>query len=138
MRISAVTPYLIVSGAPAAIDWYRDIFGAEELSRATGGARQVVQAELRIGSSSIFIGDEHVNYEDIHGPMRVGGTPVYLDIETDDVAAVFGRAIAAGATAIRQPTSPDLPVQSAKFRDPFGHVWLITRTAAGGDSTQPA
>jgi PhnB protein len=129
MRISAVTPYLIVAGAPAAIDWYRDVFGAEELSRATGGARQVVHAELRIGSSSIFIGDEHANYEDIHGPMRVGGTPVYLDVETDAVAELFERALAAGATAIRQPTSADMPIQSAKFRDPFGHIWLVTRSS---------
>jgi PhnB protein len=128
--ISGVTPYLIVAGAPEAIDWYVRIFDAEEISRATGGAGQIVHAELRIGTSSVFIGDEHVNYEDIHGPMRVGGSPVYLDIETDDVAGLFERAVAGGATAIRQPTSPDMPVQSAKFRDPFGHIWLITRSAA--------
>jgi PhnB protein len=128
--ISGVTPYLIVAGAPDAIAWYVRVLNASEISRATGGAGQVVHAELRIGPSSIFIGDEHVNYEDIHGPMRVGGTPVYLDVETDDVAGLFERAVAAGATAIRQPTSPDLPVQSAKFRDPFGHIWLITRSAS--------
>lgn len=128
--ISGVTPYLIVAGAPDAIRWYVRVLNASEISRATGGAGQVVHAELRIGPSSIFIGDEHVNYEDIHGPMRVGGTPVYLDVETDDVAGLFERAVAAGATAIRQPTSPDLPVQSAKFRDPFGHIWLITRSAS--------
>jgi PhnB protein len=129
--ITGVTPYLIVAGAPEAIAWYMRVLDAQELSRATGGAGQVVHAELRIGPSSVFIGDEHVNYEDIHGPMRVGGSPVYLDVETDDVSGLFERAIAAGATAIRQPTSPDMPVQSAKFRDPFGHVWLITRSSAG-------
>jgi PhnB protein len=127
--ISGVTPYLIVAGAPEAIDWYVRAFDASEISRAIGGAGQVVHAELRIGSSSIFIGDEHVNYEDIHGPMRVGGSAVYLDVETDDVAGLFDRAVAAGASAIRESTSLDLPVQSAKFRDPFGHIWLITRSA---------
>jgi PhnB protein len=130
MTISSVTPYLIVAGAPEAIDWYVRVFGAEEISRATGGAGQVVHAELRIGQSSIFIGDEHVRYEDIHGPMRVGGTPVYLDVETNDVAELFERAVTAGAIAIRQPTNADMPVQSAKFRDPFGHIWLITRSAS--------
>lgn len=129
MRISGVTAYLIVADAPAAIDWYRDVFGAAEISRATGGAGQVVHAELRIGPSSIFLGDEHVNYEGIHGPKRIGGTPVYLDVETDDVVALFDAAIAAGATAVRNPTDRAMPVQSAKVRDPFGHVWLITRTA---------
>ena len=51
------------------------------------GAGRIAHAELRIGASSIFIGDEHVHYEGIHAPPRVGGTPVYLDLETDDVAA---------------------------------------------------
>jgi PhnB protein len=126
--ISAVTPYLIVDGASAAIDWYRDVLGAEEITRWTGGAGRIAHAELRIGGSRIFIGDEHVQYEDIHAPPRIGGTPVYLDIETDDVAALFAAAIAAGATEIRAPTDPQQAVWSAKVLDPFGHIWLITHT----------
>ena len=127
--MATVTPYLIIDGASAAIDWYREALGAEEVSRMTGGAGRIAHAEIRIGSSPVFIGDEHVHYEDIHGPLRIGGTAVYLDLETDEVAAVFERAIAAGATPIRQPTDPAMPIQSAKFRDPFGHVWLLTRSA---------
>ncbi len=126
-----MTPYLVVDGGPAAIDWYREAFDAVEVSRSIGGGGRIAHAEIRIGPSSVFIADEHVNYEDIHGPMRIGGSPVYLDIETDDVAGLFERAIAAGARAIRQPTDPQMPVQSAKVRDPFGHIWLITRSAAG-------
>ena len=123
-----VTPYLIIDGAAAAIDWYREAFDATEVSRMTGGAGRIAHAEIRIGSSSIFIGDEHVAYEGIHAPPRVGGTPVYLDLETDDVAGLFERAVAGGAEPIRQPTDPALPIQSAKVRDPFGHIWLITRS----------
>jgi PhnB protein len=123
-----VTPYLIIDGASAAIDWYREVFGAEEVTRWTGGAGRIAHAELRIGESSIFLGDEHVDYEDIHAPPRIGGTPVYLDIETDDVGRLFERAVAAGAVEIRAPTDPQQAVQSAKVRDPFGHVWLITRS----------
>jgi PhnB protein len=127
----SVIPYLIVDGAAAAIDWYREVFGAEEVDRMTGGAGRIAHAEIQIGSSSVFIADEHPNYESIVGPERVGGTPVYLDIETDDVAAVHDRAVAAGATSIRAPTDPSMAVRSAKVRDPFGHVWLITRSSAG-------
>jgi len=129
MTIRGVTPYLIVDGAAVAIDWYRDVFGAEEVTRMTGGAGRVAHAELRIGSFAVFLGDEHPHYEEILAPPRIGGTPVYLDIETDDVAGIFERAVAAGATAIRAPTDPEMEVQSAKFRDPFGHIWLITRSS---------
>lgn len=124
----SVTPYLIVDGGAAAIDWYRDVFGATEVTRLTGGAGRIAHAEIRIGSSSIFVADEHPHYEDIHAPPRIGGTSVYLDLETDDVASLFDRAVAAGATPIRHPTDPSQGIWSAKLRDPFGHIWLITRT----------
>ncbi|HEY6607940.1 MAG TPA: VOC family protein [Candidatus Limnocylindria bacterium] len=124
-----VTPYLVIDGAAAAIDWYREVFDAVEVERQTGGAGRVAHAELRFGDSSIFIGEEHPHLEDIFGPQRIGGSPVYMDLESVDVTATFDRAVSAGATAIRRPTDPSLPLQSAKVRDPFGHVWLITRSA---------
>ncbi|HET9415917.1 MAG TPA: VOC family protein [Candidatus Limnocylindria bacterium] len=123
-----VVPYLVVDGGHEAIDWYRNVLGAEEVSRMTGAAGRVAHAELRIGDSTIYLGDEHPHLEDIFGPLRVGGTPVYLDLETDDVAGIFERAVTAGADPIRQPTSRELPMQTAKFRDPWGHIWLVTRT----------
>jgi PhnB protein len=123
-----VVPYLVVDGGHEAIDWYRDVLGAEEVSRMTGAAGRVAHAALRIGDSTIYLGDEHPHLEDIFGPLRIGGTPVYLDLETDDVEAIFERAITAGADAIRQPTARELPIQTAKFRDPWGHIWLLTRT----------
>jgi PhnB protein len=128
MNVRGVTPYLIVDGGAEAIGWYRDVFGAEEVARMTGGAGRIAHAELRIGGASIFLGDEHPHLEGILAPAGIGGTPVYLDLETDDVTGCFDRAVAAGAEVIRVPTDPSLPVQSAKVRDPFGHVWLITRS----------
>jgi PhnB protein len=124
-----VTPYLVVDGGHEAIDWYREVFGAEEVARMTGAAGRVAHAELRIGGSTIYLGDEHPHLEEIFAPPRIGGTPVYLDVETDDVADLFERAVRAGADAIRQPTDPALPLQTAKIRDPFGHIWLITRSS---------
>lgn len=126
--IRSVVPHLVVNGGHEAIDWYVEVFDAEEVSRATGAAGRVAHAELRFGGSTLYLGDEHPHLEDIFAPPRIGGTPVYLDLETDDVAELFERAVTAGADAIRQPTDPELPMQTAKFRDPFGHVWLITRS----------
>jgi PhnB protein len=129
MSIRGVTPYLIVDGAAAAIAWYIEAFDASEVTRMTGGAGRIAHAELRIGPASVFIADEHPHYEMIVGPAKTGGTPVYLDVETADVVGLHDRAVAAGATSIRAPTDPAMAVQSAKVRDPFGHVWLITRVS---------
>lgn len=98
--MAAVTPYLVVNGGHEAIDWYREVFGAEEVSRSVGAAGRVAHAELRIGGSSIYLGDEHPHLEDIFAPRRIGGTSVYLALETDDVAALFERAVTAGLYAV--------------------------------------
>lgn len=131
MTAPRVTPYLVIDGAAAAIAWYVNVLGAVEVERQTGGAGRIAHAEIRIGGSTLFVGDEHVHYEDIHAPGRIGGTPVYLDLETDDVAGLFERAIAAGAVTIRRPTDPSLPIGSAKVRDPWGHIWLFRRSGGG-------
>lgn len=132
--ITSVTPYLVVDDASAAIDWYAVVFGATEVARMTGGAGRIAHAELRIGPTAIYLADEHPHHEGIVGPAKVGGTPVYLDVETDDVVELHDAAVAAGATSIRTPTDPALPIQSAKVRDPWGHIWLLTRTPEPAES----
>jgi len=126
MTLRSVTPYLVIEGAARAIDWYVEVLDAVEVSRMVGGAGRVAHAELRIGPSTIFLGEEHPHLEEIHAPPRIGGTPVYLDLETDDVATVHDRMVAAGATSIRAPTDSALPIRTAKVRDPFGHIWLLS------------
>ena len=50
-----------------------------------------------------------------------------IDLEVEDVDAAVDRAVNAGATLVRPPDHPTSGVQAGKVRDPFGHVWLITR-----------
>jgi PhnB protein len=127
MRITAVTPYLAIQGAGAAIDWYRDVFGAEEVLRWQDPDGRISHAEIRIGGAPIFLADEHPEFEHIVGPLTLGGSPILLDLEVDDVDGLFERAVAAGATPVRPPDHPTVGVQAAKITDPFGHVWLLTR-----------
>jgi len=53
-----VTPYLVVKGAAAAIDFYKAAFGATELFRMPQSDGRVGHAELRIGDSVIMLADE--------------------------------------------------------------------------------
>ena len=127
MRITAVTPYLVIQGAAAAIDWYRDVFGAAEVLRMHAPDGRISHAEIRIGDVPVFLADEHPDFEHIVGPLTLGGSPVLLDLDVDDVEGLFERAVAAGATPVRPPDHPTSGVQAAKITDPFGHVWLLTR-----------
>ena len=55
----AVTPYLVVSGAAAAIEFYKKAFGAEEIRRMADGGR-IGHAEIRIGPSLVMLADAYV------------------------------------------------------------------------------
>ena len=91
-----VTPYLIVDGANAAIDFYSSVLGASERMRMAGPDGKVGHAELGIGDSVIMLADEHLEM-DVRGPRTVGGTPVTLHVYVEDADSAFERAIQAGA-----------------------------------------
>jgi len=59
------------------------------------------------------------------GPKSVGGTSVTLSVYVDDVDAVFGRALAAGAPEVRAVDNQFYGDRSGQFEDPFGHRWNV-------------
>jgi PhnB protein len=130
--IRALAPYLVVRNARAAIEFYRAAFGAEEQQLIPEPDGRIGHATLSIGPALLFLADEHPELESIVGPETLGGTSVILDLEVEDVDAAVDRAVQAGATLVRPPDHPTSGVQAGKVRDPFGHVWLITRVI--GDS----
>ena len=126
-NIRAVTPYLAVRDAHAAIAFYAAAFGAVRKLLIEEADVRVGHATLGIGAGALFLADEHPEFEGIVGPETLGGTSVTIDLEVDDVDAVVDRAVNAGATLVRPPDHPTSGVQAGKVRDPYGHVWLITR-----------
>ena len=120
-----VTPYLIVRGAAAAIDFYRTAFGAAERMRmdAPGGA--VGHAELLIGGSLVMLADEMPEMG-WSSPAAIGGTPVSPHLYVDDVDAVVERALAAGAALSRPIADQFYGDRLGMVIDPFGHVWSIS------------
>ena len=71
----SVTPYLVCRGAAKAIDYYKKVFGAEEIMRMPAPGDRVGHAELRIGDSVVMLADEHPEVG-ARSPGTVGGTPV--------------------------------------------------------------
>jgi PhnB protein len=125
--IKAATPYLTVRDARAAIDFYRRAFGARQKLLLEEPDGRVGHATLGVGRAEIYLADEHPELERIVGPETLGGSSVTIDLEVEDVDAVVDSAVAAGAELVRAPDHPTSGVQAGKVRDPFGHVWLITR-----------
>src|SRR5438128_1103427 len=120
-----VTPYLIVDGANAAIDFYCSVLGASERMRMPMPDGRVGHAELELGDSIIMLADENPQME-IRGPAAIGGTPVSLHVYVEDSDATFERAVQAGAKALRPVEDRFYGDRSGQFQDPFGHRWDVS------------
>ena len=119
-----VTPYLIVDGASEAIEFYSSVLGARERMRMPAPGDKVGHAELELGTGLIMLADE-VPDMGIRSPRAVGGSPVIVSVYVEDVDAVFGKAIAAGAKELRPLEDQFYGDRTGSFEDPFGHQWSV-------------
>lgn len=120
----SVTPYLIVDGAAAAIDFYKNVFGATEMMQLPGPGGKVMHAEIKIGDSIVMLADEFPDMN-IQGPAAIGGSPVGICLYVEDVDATFSQAVDAGATIERPLQDQFYGDRSGTVVDPFGHKWTI-------------
>jgi len=120
-----VTPYLVLQGAAAALDFYKRAFSAEELVRMPGPGGRVMHAEIKIGDSMVMLADESPE-RGYRGPHALGGTPVSICLYVEDVDSLAAQAVAAGAKAIRPVEDQFYGDRSGTFSDPYGHQWTIS------------
>jgi len=121
----AITPGLVVKGADRAIEFYKKAFGAEESVRMSGpDGRSIMHAELRIGDSIFFVGEENPEMGAL-SPQTIGGTPVTMNLYVTDADAVFKRAVDAGAQVKMPVADMFWGDRYGKIIDPFGHGWGI-------------
>lgn len=119
-----VTPYLIVRGAAAALDFYKQAFGAIELMRMPHGDK-IGHAEIKIGDSPVMLADEAPEMDAV-SPAALGGSPVGVCLYVANADEVFNQAVAAGATVKRPLADQFYGDRSGTVVDPFGHQWTIS------------
>jgi PhnB protein len=111
-----VTPYLVVPGVPALIEFAQRAFGAVEVQRHQRPDGSIMHAEIKIGDSVVMMGEPSGEFT----PM-----PASLYLLADDADATYARALAAGATSLRAPEEQPYG-RSAGVRDTGGNLWWIT------------
>jgi PhnB protein len=119
----SVTPYLAVSDAAQAIDWYKRALGAEEVMRYDDKGK-IVHAEIRVGDSIIMLADEWAEGGHL-SPQTQGGTTVSLMLYVADVNRTFEQAVEAGAKAERPVQDQFYGDRTGTLLDPFGHRWHV-------------
>jgi PhnB protein len=120
-----VTPYLIIKGAAAAIEYYKKALGAKERMCMTQPDGRVGHAEVQIGDSVVMLADEFPEMN-VRSPKSIGGSPVTIHLYVDDVDAVAKKAVAAGAKELTPVKDQFYGDRAGKFEDPFGHIWYIS------------
>lgn len=112
-----VEPSLIAQNAPALIDFLQTAFGAEVTERHEDPAGAVRYASVRIGDSTISMGEARDQWQ----PMP-GGLHYYVA----NVDAVYQRALQAGARSIQSPVDKEYGDRYAGVIDPSGNYWYLT------------
>ena len=112
---ATVTPYLCVSDAAKLIEFMQQAFDAQLLFKMDGPGGRIMHAEMTIGNSKIMLAQPAPGQE----------THAMLHLYLPDTDAVYARALAAGATSVREPADQFYGDRSAAVRDEFGNQWYI-------------
>lgn len=120
----SLTPYIVVNDASRAIDFYQKAFGATEVFRSKPMHGKIMHAALQFGDSMMMLSDEFP-FGACKSPQTLGGTPSSLWIYSDDVDALFNRAVQAGATVKMPPMDMFWGDRFSQVADPFGHLWSL-------------
>lgn len=139
-RTPNIWPTFRYRDAPAAIAFLREAFGFEVLAQYMNEENpdRVDHAELQWpGGGGIMLGSSR---ED-GGPMtKTGVASGSVYIATDDVEALYARAMKAGATEVMGLTEQDYGSRDFSVQDPEGVLWSFGtyRGAAGhGVDSEP-
>ena len=112
----SVTPYLVVEGVSALIDFLKQAFDATEIERMSRPDGTIQHAEVRIGDSVIMMAEPTSPWK----PM-----PTMLYIYVDDTDSTYQRALKAGATSVQEPANQFYGDRNAGVKDQSGNFWYI-------------
>jgi PhnB protein len=119
----SITPQITCRDAAKAIEFYKNVFGAVELSRMPDPSGRIMHAELRIGDSRLMLNDEIPGMAVAPSPAPIHSHSLF--IYTEDVDSVYKRAVKAGGRADMQPSDMFWGDRYGTFTDPFGHQWGV-------------
>lgn len=120
---TSLTPFLAIPNAGAAVDFYRDVFGARIIDTTVMGG-VLAHAEIDFGSGHLQIGEPMPGYG-LVPPPDAPDACYSLGLYCPDVDAVVAKAVEAGAT-IREPVMNFVSGDRfASIIDPFSIRWSI-------------
>ena len=118
-----LTPFLTVKNARVIVEFYKQAFGAIELSRQSSPSGQFV-IEMSLEGERFYAVDENPAGFNL-SPTTLGGTTVRMSLIVEDPDAVADRAVAAGGRIVFPIADQPYGMRQGRIADPEGHHWLI-------------
>jgi PhnB protein len=132
MTIPPITPYLTVSNAAAAVEFYKKAFGAtlDGEAHLMPGTDKIMHVRLVINGSLIMLADDlgTMMGHPACSPDALGGSPVTLAMQLDDVQPFWDTAVAGGAIVTMPLAKMFWGDLYGQVTDPFGHKWSMSQT----------
>ena len=124
--IHTITPHIVIREAGRAAEWYKQALGAEERGRIPVPGGKFMQIELWFGDSVVMVADEFPE-AGVLSPQSIGGNPVVLHFSTENVEALWQKAIEAGAEIVQPLQDQFWGDRYGQIRDPFGYRWGLAQ-----------
>jgi len=121
-----VTPYLVISGASKAIEFYKKAFDAKEVSRNALPDGRILNAQIKIGDSVVMLSEEFPG-SDAKSPASLGTSTVTLHLYSKDAEKLWQQAISAGAKITMPMEDQFWGERYGQLADPFDHRWSISK-----------
>jgi PhnB protein len=118
---TTIAPWLAVRDAQEAVGFYGSAFGAVETYRLDDDHGRVAVARLSVDGAEFWVQDDPDA-----SPAAPGLGSVRMILSVGDPAALFDRAVAAGATLLA-PVHDEHGWRTGRLTDPFGHDWELSR-----------
>ena len=117
---TTIAPWLAVSDAQKAIDFYTAAFGAVEWYRLEDDDGKVAVAQLSVDGAAFWVQEEPDT------GSALGSTSIRMILSLEDPSSAYDRAVAAGAIEVA-PVSEEYGWRTGRVTDLFGYDWELSR-----------
>ena len=118
---TTIAPWLAVRDVAAAMEFYKDAFGADEAYRLDGGNGGVAVAQLTVFGAPFWLQED-----DESDSASAPQASVRMILTVNDPDALFARAISAGAKPVA-PMAEAFGWRTGRITDPFGYDWEFSK-----------
>ncbi|MCR9136308.1 MAG: VOC family protein [Alphaproteobacteria bacterium] len=122
-------PRLIVSEPDAALDFYRQVLGAELIERFVDQQDRVVHAAFSIGNAIVSLTQSVADWG-LHDPLYLCGSPCLLHLSVDHPDEIASAFVANGGTIVIPVEDRPYGKREGRAADPSGHLWILSKTIA--------